>query len=648
MNFDDLVAEHGSAPGIPDEKLYSYLVESKEELNLRVQAGSVLAEFPLGREVRRRAKSDLFFLARFFCWCTAAGNPDDEPVNANSVEEETYRELIDFFVKKDDSKSIFEQDRVKKRLLLWPRGGLKSTLDVLDCVQWILNFPAVRILIVTGNDDLANGFVTELKGHFLIRETNVSWMNLFFPEFCVDDNRAEKGAEGIFVCPVWAARQIERVQPTVSCSTVLKARAGNHYEVIKADDCVNEVNSENKVQCEKIIRKLVRIGKMLEPGGYYDKIGTTYSELDEYARELDNIVAKGFKLTVTRPGLEEVTVQSLLLTVKVLVGRAVLIKPEAAQSLADAGKDVTYADAGEDGCYILIPKRVPFSRFVQDYDASPLDAEGQYNQRPNPALPDSTFTRRMMLEATLSALKLPEMGPVTLFWDLASKNKKDSDFSACTAVMWDATVGTGFLIDYTKKKYSPTELAQAIVDSIKDHLPLKVGIEDTGFAIHIQYAINDIAQKVSKQEKNSRIFEIAKNIEWVPAKNNEDEKYNRIMSLHPEFVYGRMKFSASCPLLESLYEDFEGFPRRKKDDGPDSLAYQLRFRPIGMAASASGDEIHYSFRDKLLNWQRRDIFEPDIQDFMNLPELVPIEPKNEMSNTTPDGLENILGAWWTG
>src|ERR1035441_567497 len=80
-----------------------------------------------------------------------------------------------FFVRKDPTFITFEQfanqyTDLKERLLLVPRGGFKSSIDMADCVQWIICFPEVTILVLTGVLSLANDFVGEIKGHFTLEE----------------------------------------------------------------------------------------------------------------------------------------------------------------------------------------------------------------------------------------------------------------------------------------------------------------------------------------------------------------------------------------------------------------------------------------------------------------------------------------------
>src|SRR5437660_2231467 len=101
-----------------------------------------LKKYEIYASTRQRAKTDLFFLAKYV-------------LGKDMMEEGTHRRVCDFFIQKDETISIGEQSWIKERLLLYPRGGFKSTIDVCDAVQWILNFPNIRILFLTATDDLA-------------------------------------------------------------------------------------------------------------------------------------------------------------------------------------------------------------------------------------------------------------------------------------------------------------------------------------------------------------------------------------------------------------------------------------------------------------------------------------------------------------
>ena len=58
----------------------------------------------------------------------------------------THGPVFDFFVQKDPYKTIAQQDLENKiRLLEMPRGSFKSVSDGIDCVQWIIVNPNIRI-----------------------------------------------------------------------------------------------------------------------------------------------------------------------------------------------------------------------------------------------------------------------------------------------------------------------------------------------------------------------------------------------------------------------------------------------------------------------------------------------------------------------
>ena len=81
-----------------------------------------------------------------------------------------------FFVQKDPTFITFDHfadqyTDLKQRMLLVPRGGFKSSIDMADCVQWIICFPAITIAILTGVLQLAKDFVGEVKQHFTYTES---------------------------------------------------------------------------------------------------------------------------------------------------------------------------------------------------------------------------------------------------------------------------------------------------------------------------------------------------------------------------------------------------------------------------------------------------------------------------------------------
>jgi hypothetical protein len=47
-------------------------------------------------------------------------------------------------------------------------------------IQWILNYPNIRILLSSGTGDQVHGFLKEIKGHFQFNDI-LRWL---YPEYC--------------------------------------------------------------------------------------------------------------------------------------------------------------------------------------------------------------------------------------------------------------------------------------------------------------------------------------------------------------------------------------------------------------------------------------------------------------------------------
>lgn len=558
-----------------------------KELMLRA-AGEKLEEFkkhPFIASVRKRCKSDLVWLAVYFCWET---NPfsNGQDISENRITEKSHAPILDFFVKKDDTKKLKDQDVHKIRLLLWPRNGNKSTIDVVDAVQWILNFPEVRILYFTGDDDLAVKFVRETKGHFVINKLTTTLMNLFFPEFCVDE--AKLGNQFEFNCPVWADKALLRGEPTVQAASVNSGLGGRHYDVIKADDAVYDRNSETTDLCLKVAKKIgltVRPGKMLMHKGYLDIVGTRYHEDDYYGALIQKNLIGEVKttdgLTVDgRPWVLTENNQPRATAHLILIAKGIQIKPEVVQKLEKENRPVTYIEAGEDGCLLLLPEIMSYSHLMGEYADNEETFESQINQNPR-AQGSITFDRPLMMRNTVHFEELPYSGPTSQTWDFAGpfNKQKSSDRDFCTAscAIWD-NKGTCFINDLMRNRYKPADLAKAVVEFASKYHPFVIGIEDAGGA---QFLYEEIKREARKT-LNQQVIDVCHRIDWITPSNVKGAKQLRIANLHPWLVNGRIKFAHYLlnGQIGVLYDEFERCLHGKgHDDIPDVISYQLRYEP---------------------------------------------------------------------
>jgi hypothetical protein len=648
MVFDDLVAQYGGPRNIPDRDLYDFI--NREDVRASLQDYGKLGleklkELAVVDEVRRRCEQELWFLGKYFLWDTdtvGAGRPIEE----NFICEHVHRRLFDVFIKKDKTKKIGEQDWRKDRLILYPRGTAKSASDRYDVVQWVLNFPDIRILYLTAEQDLAEGFVKETKNHFLWREDEPSLMNLYFPEYCFTEN--DSGPADWLTCPLWAVKKIKRKEPTVWGSSITSTLSGKHFEVIKADDSVSDRNSENEEQCNKIADKFNLKRKMLVPTGYSDKIGTRYSDADMYGTDLEKNV--GEIKRESGPCWERI--DNLTTGLIVLIGRSIVIKPEVAAQLEKDGKPVTYQNAGPEGCDLLFPEYQSYAWCMQEYPKNEKIFEGQQNQNPRSAS-SVLFDRNLLVRHTIPFEALPDRGPITQTWDFAFSKKKGRDYTTASAVMWD-TKGRGYVIDLIRARFTPTALAQAVVDFALKWRPTVIGVEKAAGSDLIGPAVEYAAAKTSRPD----IVDLVRRIDWYAPDNQKDAKSIRIASLHPWLVDDRLFFAnylanngpLSVASMDIIYTEFEKFMTSHHNDIPDVIAQQLRYAPrMAMIVENKESVAGWSSSDpswNLLFEENADAFgqiregSPQPQSIISVPE----EPEEIIASSPYDTEPNVLGA----
>ena len=590
--IDALVFKHGSWRDIPNSELYDLLQDIREDLvNMAKLGAEYIPKENLGIEVRRRSQTDLKWLAQYFLWdAMSASDGGTKPITENIFLDPVYDIFAELFVKKDPKIPIQELTPVKTRVLLWPRGGAKSTYDCIDTVQWILDYPAIRILFLTAEASLSKGFASELKGVFSLREDEPTLINLFFPEFCCLSK--DMGAGNVFTTPVYKAKKTGRKEPTVVASSVGKTKSGWHYEVIKGDDAVSDKNTETLEQCTSVSEKLFLAEKLLIPGGYFkDWVGTRYAEEDHYGVLLEKYLTTGEIETVS--GIGWVLTKNKTYGVNILIGKACQIKPEVEERLRREGRPVNYIEAGEDGCVLLLPKKQPYPWLMGEFANNEKVFEGQLNQ--NPRLSSQKgFNRIALIKATVPFNMLPRSGPVSQFWDLSFSQKKGSDYCVGSSVMWgeedvyDAQgKKTGFrkTVGYVRKlirdRFNPFTAAQAVVQLVVEERPFVLGIEDAGGSKNLEPAIQAEAYKTG----DFHVIAVCTHIQWITPSNQFDAKRIRMGSLIPWIEEGRMKFANFClepkyPTMDVLYDEFERcLSSHHHDDLPDNLGYQPLYAP---------------------------------------------------------------------
>jgi len=179
----------------------------------------------------------------------------------------------------------------RDNMLLVSRGHLKTTIHtVAHCIQWLLNYPEVRILLCTSTDEKAQIIVGKIKQHFQFNPR----FRFLFPEYCPDAKKASDwGSKTEFSIPNRPKRGDE---PSVMTAAVGKALASTHHDVIKCSDVVTENNVKTPGQIAEVkdffgylepLRERFESRDGLPNPGWKDVEGTIYDFSDYYQMILD-------------------------------------------------------------------------------------------------------------------------------------------------------------------------------------------------------------------------------------------------------------------------------------------------------------------------------------------------------------------------
>lgn len=532
--FDKAIAKYG-VPGDPDVDASirrNEIFNSAEALKDNLDA------------LRFLCKTNLLFLAR-------------EILNKEFTFY-THARLCNFFVQKDPSRALVYQDPVKDRLLLYPRGGFKSTLDMIDCVQWIINFPDVRILVLCSTDDLAEAFVWEVRKYFsVVEHSKPTVFQRLFPEFCI---KPSSGSETEFICPC-ASRDLEstddeKKEPTVWASSILSNLPGWHCDLAKIDDAVNDKNAATNLLIAKVIKKVNYAESLIDPGGYIDMIGTPYAPGDLYTNRKE----------VSDPT-----------EIKILEKPAWWLK---ADSIHKNERDWTNEDLellfefDKLGTPRLTHK---FLRKKKRQDVQIFNS--QYLLNPA-GVKKIKFTRELLAQRTISRDQLPLKLTYYILWDFAYAANKDNDYSVGAAIGLDEE-GRAYVVEIFRDHYLDSELAREIASSNKTYLPRLVPIENSNGAQFLESSIRRYSDEMGISYIPLDFFKVDK---------TPNAKATRIGALQPLLVDGRLYFLNEIACLEDLYKEFEGFGSVPHDDIPDAVSHVHRVLPSFGAMQSNMEE----------------------------------------------------------
>jgi len=469
-----------------------------------------------------------------------------------------------FFVRKDPTFATFRDFasayvELKERLLLVPRGGFKSSIDIADCIQYIINYPEVTILIMTGVYKLAQDFVGELRGHFekavasvdskdkktyghrIMDDGTVSLFQVLFPEHCVIPT---EGSSLEFQTP---ACKVPDKEPTVMAASIEQSLSGWHFCIVKADDVVTNENSQTITRLQTVERQLSINKAMLHPFGFFDKIGTWYDEADIYGIDIKRAE------DLIKENLQPDTIIYL---------KACWEPTEQAKKLGKIEEEMVEADwklwfpKDRSGIqrlsykFLMAEKRKNVEMFAIKYLNDPRKVH------------QVKFPHELLMRRTIPASQLPHTGMIVQTWDTAYSLQSWADYTVgVTALIY---AGRFYIIDCVRGRFNDIELPRIIATTGYKWKPKRIAVEES---VGVKWMNREIRREMDK-------LNISIPIEYVPLGVGNKTRAKEMKAKPVLRLLGdeRLFFSKSSASLEEMFTELEGFPNKTHDDVVSALS----------------------------------------------------------------------------
>jgi phage terminase large subunit-like protein len=505
----------------------------------------------------------------------------------NSTTEHTHEDICnEFFVQKDPTYITFDHfadqyTDLKQRMLLVPRGGFKSSLNMADCVQWVICFPAVTIAILTGVLQLAKDFVGEVKKHFTYQEIGTdgkgkpqygvrqimdkqtgewsdSYFQVLFPEHCLSPL---EGNQLEFQTP--AAE--EQKEPSVRAASIDQALSGSHYNVLKLDDVVTNENTKTENRIKDTNKQISIDNGLLNPNGFYDVIGTWYDERDYYG-----VTIKKIEKRAKEEGLESIkgSVDSGRFNANLgfkLYLRACWWPTEEAVKAGKIEEEMTKKD-----WVLWFPERLSyeFLKGKQTDDSDLDDDEGdtgyfaiKYLNNPR-KINRVKFPRELLLRRTIPHSQFPPQGIVVTTVDTAYSIKSWADYTVImTALIFG---GRFYIINMVRGRFNEYDLPKVIAGVAYKWKPKSIAIEES---IGVKWMTRELRREMDNMK-------ISVPVEYISLGKGSKLRSKQLKAKPVLRLLGdeRLYFLNSCEGLEEIYNELEKFTGTSDDKHDDIVS----------------------------------------------------------------------------
>jgi phage terminase large subunit-like protein len=493
----------------------------------------------------------------------------------------------DFFVQKDPTYITFDQfadqyTDLKNRMLLVPRGGFKSSLNMADCVQWIICYPAITIAILTGVLKLAKDFVGEVKKHFTYTETgnfdkngkpiygikqimdkttgewSDSFFQILFPEHCLSPN--DDGNQLEFQTPA----ADEAKEPSVRATSIDQALSGSHYNVLKLDDVVTNENTKTDTRIKDTNKQISIDNGLLNPNGFYDVIGTWYDERDYYGVTIkkEEKFAKQDGMLESIKGSVDSGKFNSNISFKVYLRAAWWPKKESEGKIEE---EMVKSD-----WELWFPERLTYeflkAKQREDSDADDEDGDTGYfaiKYLNNPRkINRIKFPRDLLVRRTISHNQFPPSGMCVTTVDTAYSTKQWADYTVImTALIFG---GRFYIVNMTRGRYNEDDLPKVIAQVGQRWKPKRIAIEES---VGVKWFSKELRREMDR-------LQISIPVEYVSLGHGSKLRSKQMKAKPVLRLLGdeRLYFLNSCEGLDEIYNELEKFTGTADDKHDDIVS----------------------------------------------------------------------------
>jgi hypothetical protein len=532
-----------------------------DEYNSKTRGWKHGKKFPNFRswlDLRDRARKDLYWLGHD---CIAT------PESGSGFVEHVHREMIDCFVQKEFDEVYHKGwtldemrvavDRLKRgngapekeMLQLCPTGAFKSTANKVDCVQWMLNCPDIRIFIITGSGPLSRKFLKEVKGFFFRPYmSKPTFFQALFPEYIVE------GEDGESLAPLTTPARMhpQPGTPTLWVNSIDGAIAGWHCDVWKGDDVVNEQNSNTEDTRLGLKEKYDNISQNRpDKWAFRDHLGTRYFPDDWYGSRID----EWKKYPDTN-------------ALKYLCRSAWTVKPEF-QTVPIKQLQAHMVD-------LYFPEQMPFHLLIKKCRQNEKQFRCQQLNEPAGSDVLCSFDEETIQKHTiiLNAVPRPANGVrrPAIRWDTSHDDKVQSDYSAGAVGWCNPETRSLYVLEVRYGKWRDSVTAQHVVELHWKWDALYTEVEKFhGWELFAQEV-----QKISLARYRTYLPLL-----WRDAEQGYGAKRNWVKGLEVLLADDRLWFVDGewMELTTQQFVRFTGFSKRSKDDIPDAISKLQRIIP---------------------------------------------------------------------